>query len=229
MFWNTPVSSLPLQAQYIRRVASSLMFMASENPVETSNQNSLWRKRAAMGVGLALVVGIVVFLVLKPAPEGPREAPQFSLPLLVGDGELASSELEGRPVVINFWGSWCEPCKEELPAFQSTYEDYQDQVEFVGINMKDNLDAARAMADDFGLTYPLVIGEIELEREFDLVGYPTTVFITADYELMDGDVEPDGRPTLLGGKQGGTSGLGAVTEEELRAEIERLIAASEGG
>ena len=204
------------------------MFMAPENPLETGHQNSLWRKRAAIGVGLALVIGIIVFLLLKPAPDEPSEAPQFSLPLLVGDGELASSELEGKPVVVNFWGSWCEPCKEELPAFQSTYDDYQDRVEFVGINMKDNLAAARNMADDFGLTYPLVIGDTELEREFDLVGYPTTVFITSDYELMDSDVEPDEGPTLLGGKQGGTSGLGAVTEEELRAEIERLIAESGG-
>ena len=204
------------------------MFMASENPTDSGLQNSLWRKRIAIGVGLALVVGTVVFLLLKPAPERPREAPPFSLPLLVGDGELASSELEGKPLVINFWGSWCEPCKEELPAFQSTYDDYQDEVEFVGINMKDDLDAARAMADDFGLTYPLVIGETELETEFDLVGYPTTVFITSDYELMDSDVEPDEGPTLLGGKQGGASGLGAITEDELRAEIDKLIAASEG-
>lgn len=204
------------------------MFMASENPVETSHQNSLWRKRAAIGVALALVVGVVVFLLLKPAPEGPAEAPQFSLPLLVGDGELTSFELEGKPAVINFWGSWCEPCKEELPAFQRTYDDYQDEVEFIGINMKDNLEDARAMAEDFGLTYPLVIGATELEREFGLLGYPTTVFITSDYELMEADVAPDEGPTLLGGKQGGTSGLGAITEDELRAEIEKLIAASEG-
>ncbi len=203
------------------------MFMASDNPVETGHQNSLWRKRTAIGVGLAIVVGSVVFLLLKPAPEGPREAPRFALPLLVGDGELTSAELEGTPLVINFWGSWCEPCKEELPAFQSTYDDYQDRVEFVGINMKDNLDDARAMADDYGLTYPLVVGATDLEREFGLVGYPTTVFITSDYELMDSDVEPDEGPTLLGGRQGGTSGLGAITEDELRAEIEKLIAASE--
>ena len=204
------------------------MFMASENASETGSSNSLWRKRAAVVGVVALVLGVVVFLLLEPAPEGPREAPAFSLPLLVGDGELASAELEGTPLVINFWGSWCEPCKEELPAFQRTYDDYQDEVEFVGINMKDNLDDARAMAEDFGLTYPLVVGETELEREFDLIGYPTTVFITSDYELMDSDVEPDEGPTLLGGKQGGTSGLGAISEEELRAEVEKLIAAGEG-
>jgi len=202
--------------------------MAPENDPETGSQNSLWRKRAVIGIGVAVVLGVVVFLLLKPAPEQPRAAPEFSLPLLVGDGELSSEELDGRPVVINFWGSWCEPCKEELPAFQRTYADYQDEVEFVGINMKDNLDDARAMAEDFGLTYPLVIGETELEREFNLVGYPTTVFITSDYELIESDVEPDEGPTLLGGKQGGTSGLGAVSEEELRAEIEKLIAVSEG-
>jgi thiol-disulfide isomerase/thioredoxin len=205
------------------------MIMAPGSTSETESHNSLWRKRTIVGICLAAVLGTVVFLLLKPAPEQPREAPAFSLPLLVGDGELASAELEGKPVVINFWGSWCKPCKEELPAFQRTYSDYQDEVEFVGINMKDNLDDARAMAEEFGLTYPLVIGETDLEGEFDLIGYPTTVFITSDYELMDSDVEPDEGPTLLGGKQGGGSGLGAISEEELRAEVEKLIAASEDG
>ena len=202
------------------------MIVASGTMSEKGSQNSLWRKRAIVGIGLAAVLGIVVFLLLKPAPERPREAPAFSLPLLAGGGRLSSSELEGKPVVINFWGTWCKPCKEELPAFQATYADYKDEVEFVGINMKDTLDDARAMAEDFRLTYPLVIGETELEKQFNLVGYPTTVFITSDYELLDSD-EPDEGPTLLGGKQGGTSGLGAISEEELRAEIEKLIAASE--
>jgi thiol-disulfide isomerase/thioredoxin len=210
------------------------MIVASGTRSEKGSQNSLWRKRAVIGIGVAVVLGVVVFLLREPAPEAPRNeetgrqfAPEFTLPLLVGDGELASAELEGKPVVINFWGSWCSPCKEELPAFQRTYSDYQDEVEFVGINMKDNLDDARAMAEKFGLTYPLVVGETDLEGEFDLIGYPTTVFITSDYELMDSDVEPDEGPTLLGGKQGGTSGLGTISEEELRAEVEKLIAASE--
>jgi thiol-disulfide isomerase/thioredoxin len=203
------------------------MPMASGTMSEKESPNSLWRKRAIAGIAIALLLGVVVFLLLKPAPERARAAPAFSLPMLVGDGELASAELAGKPVVINFWGSWCKPCKEELPAFQRVYVDVQDEVEFVGINMKDNLDDARAMAEEFGLTYPLVVGEVDLEREFDLVGYPTTVFITSDYELLDSDIEPDEGPTLLGGKQGGTSGLGAISEEELRAEVEKLIAASE--
>lgn len=212
------------------------MSMATENTTVSWYQNSLWRKRAAIGVGLALVLGLTAFLLSKPAPEGPRNedtgrvaAPQFSLPLLSGSGELASSELEGKPVVVNFWGSWCKPCEEELPTFQQTYLDYQDEVEFVGINMRDDPDDARAMAERFGLTYPLVIGATELESEFGLVGYPTTVFITSDYELLDSDIEPNEGPTLLGGKQGGTSGLGAITAEELEAEIEKLLAAGEEG
>ncbi|MBA3292091.1 MAG: TlpA family protein disulfide reductase, partial [Actinobacteria bacterium] len=127
--------------------------MASENTTVSWYQDSLWRKRAAIGVGVALVLGLTNLL-SKPAPEGPRNedtgrvaAPEFSLPLLAGSGELASSELEGKPLVINFWGSWCKPCEEELPTFQQTYVDYQDEVEFVGINMRDDPDDARAMAE----------------------------------------------------------------------------------
>lgn len=199
--------------------------MVPANELEESAERSRFRKRIGVGIALALMVGVVAFLALEPAPEQEKAAPEFSLPLLSGDGELASSDLEGRPVVINFWASWCKPCKEELPAFQELYERYQDDVEFVGINMKDDLDDARAMAEEFGLTYPLVIGTLDMEDEFRLAGYPQTFFITSDYEFIDSTIEAREGPVLIGEDvPANTSGLGGISKAELESEIERLLA-----
>ena len=200
--------------------------MAPRNELDESAQRSRFRKRIIIGAALGLVVGVIAFLALSPAPEREgQRAPEFSLPLLSGDGELASSDLEGKPVVINFWASWCKPCKEELPAFQELYGRYEDEVEFVGINMKDDLDDARAMAEEFELTYPLVIGTREMEDEFRLAGYPQTFFINSDYEFVESTVQPSEGPVLIGEDvPANTSGLGGISKAELESEIERLLA-----
>jgi len=202
--------------------------MVPSDELEESAARSRIRKRIVVGIALALVAGVIVFLAVKPAPEREQSVPGFSLPLLAGDGELASSDLDGKPVVINFWASWCEPCKKELPAFQELYERYQDEVEFVGINMKDDLDDAKAMAEEFGLTYPLVVGTLDMEDEFRLAGYPQTFFITSDYEFIDSTIEASEGPILIGEDvPANTSGLGGISKAELQSEIERLLA-SEG-
>jgi cytochrome c biogenesis protein CcmG/thiol:disulfide interchange protein DsbE len=198
--------------------------MMPSDELEKSAARSRIRKQIVVGIALALIVGVIAFLAVKPAPQVEQSVPEFSLPLLSGDGELASSDLEGKPVVINFWASWCEPCKKELPAFQELYERYQDEVEFVGINMKDDLDDAKAMADEFGLTYPLVVGTLDLEDEFRLAGYPQTFFVTADYEFMDSTVQASEGPILIGQDvPANTSGLGGISKAELESEIERLL------
>ncbi len=164
-----------------------------------------------------------MFLALKPAPEAPRSAPVFTLPLLAADGELSSSELEGKPVVFNFWASWCEPCKEELPAFQEIAEKYDDRVTILGVNVQDTEDEAIAMAERFGLTYPLVVGDRKIQRDFDIFGLPQTFFVTSDYRLLQSEIRPDEGPTLLGENNANTSGLGAITRRELESEIEKLL------
>ena len=194
---------------------------------KSPDPRSRFRNRLAIGAALALLVGGVVFLALKPVSRQDEPAPQFSLPLLEGDGELSSEELEGKPVVVNFWASWCEPCKEELPAFQTISERYEGAVTVVGINVRDTPEEAVAMAERFGITYPLVVGDRAVQRDFDIFGLPQTFFITADYTLMGDAVEPSEGPDLLGEDNANTSGLGAITEKQLENEIEKLLSAAE--
>jgi cytochrome c biogenesis protein CcmG/thiol:disulfide interchange protein DsbE len=84
------------------------------------------------------------------------EAEDFTLKRLNGQGSLQLSSLRGRVVVVNFWASWCEPCKREAPLFQSAFERYRSQVTFVGIDTTDFSGDARGFLDRYGVTYPNV-------------------------------------------------------------------------
>jgi cytochrome c biogenesis protein CcmG/thiol:disulfide interchange protein DsbE len=83
-------------------------------------------------------------------------AKDFTLKRLNGEGSLRLSSLKGKVVVINFWASWCDPCKSEAPRFQSAFERYRDRVEFVGIDTTDYSGEARAFLSRYKVTYPNV-------------------------------------------------------------------------
>jgi thiol-disulfide isomerase/thioredoxin len=91
-------------------------------------------------------------------PEERQAAPAFSGPLLSGDGEFDLADAKGDVVVLNVWASWCPPCRSEAPALQAVSDELADQnVQFVGVNVRDNRTDARAFEQEFGLTYPSVV------------------------------------------------------------------------
>ena len=148
-----------------------------------------------------------------------RSAPSFELQLLDGRGELTDEELEGKPVVINFWASWCIPCREEAPLLEETWRAYRDQgVVFVGVNIKDAKSDARRFVEEFDITYPVVRDlDQRLTRDFGVKGLPETFFV-------------DHRGTFMGAVSGaessdqqGTVILGAISEDELISNVEILI------
>ncbi|MDQ4145855.1 MAG: TlpA family protein disulfide reductase [Actinomycetota bacterium] len=183
------------------------------------------RRRYAMWAAIAAAVGLALFFLLQPAegPDGsagPQRLASFERPLLDGSGTLSSADLEGHPVVLNFFASWCHPCREEAPIFEKTYKEYKDRgVRFIGIATQDTEDPAKAFVKEFGITYPVVedFGH-EIFDELGLIGLPTTLFITPDLTIVEreagGEVESGGgRPPTLG----------AITEAELEAGIEDLL------
>ncbi|MDQ3784758.1 MAG: redoxin domain-containing protein [Actinomycetota bacterium] len=151
--------------------------------------------------------------------ESGSKAPSFELPLLDGSGVLADEDLSGKPVVINFWASWCVPCREEAPLLEKTWRAYRDQgVVFLGVNIKDAESDAKRFVKDFGITYPMVrdLGQ-RLTQDFGVKGLPETFFV-------------DHRWTFVGAVSGartedeqGTVFLGAISEEELISNVELLI------
>ena len=110
-------------------------------------------------------------------------APDFELTLLDGDS-LRMSDLRGQVVVLNFWGSWCGPCRWEMPSFENIWQEYKDRgVVFVGVAVLDFEENARAFAEEAGVTYPLgldVSGKIAEEYGVStggVVSVPTTFLI----------------------------------------------------
>ena len=130
------------------------------------------------------------------------------LPGLDG-GQVRSADYAGRPYIVNFWASWCVPCREEAPYLQAFAERWAGEVELVGIVWNDEEDAARAFRDEFGLTYPQATDpEKRASLSFGVRGIPETYIISADGTVMAALLGAVGPRTLddvvaevLGGEQ----------------------------
>ncbi|MEE8356073.1 MAG: TlpA disulfide reductase family protein [Anaerolineales bacterium] len=114
------------------------------------------------------------------APQESFSAPDFRLATLGGD-EITLSDLLGYPVIINFWASWCPPCRAEMPAFQQVYEEYQDRGLIIAAVNATNQDS-RSDAVDFAatnyLTFPILLDiSGSASRSYNLHSLPTTVFV----------------------------------------------------
>jgi cytochrome c biogenesis protein CcmG/thiol:disulfide interchange protein DsbE len=114
-----------------------------------------------------------------------RPAPDFALPGLYGD-EIRLSDYEGKVVLVNFWGTWCEPCKEETPALQEIHERLGDEgLVIIGIDLRNQERAGEAGIDDvrrfvehYQVTYPIALDtDGAMARAFQIYPIPTSYFI----------------------------------------------------
>jgi cytochrome c biogenesis protein CcmG, thiol:disulfide interchange protein DsbE len=110
---------------------------------------------------------------------GTPTAPAFALERLDGKGELQLASLRGKTVVLNFWASWCGPCKDEAPLLQQAHERWRGKdVVFVGVDVKDFRGDARDFIERYGITYPNVHdGKGSLVGRYGVTGYPETYFV----------------------------------------------------
>jgi cytochrome c biogenesis protein CcmG/thiol:disulfide interchange protein DsbE len=109
-----------------------------------------------------------------------RQANRF----LPGEGREALrrelQRLRGRPVVVNIWAAWCGPCREELPVFQDVSVDYGKRVAFLGVDLKDEREAAQRLLRRFPVSYPSVEDpDGRLFQDLGLQGVPSTLFYDA--------------------------------------------------
>ncbi|HMI99584.1 MAG TPA: TlpA disulfide reductase family protein [Gaiellaceae bacterium] len=119
---------------------------------------------AALGL-VALLLGLLIWKVVQNDRSSVAQdfnrgkhplAVDFDLKRLNGDGSLRLSSLRGKVVVINFWATWCQPCKKEAPRFQSAFERYRGRVAFVGVDTTDFTGDGRAFLARYGVSYPNV-------------------------------------------------------------------------
>ncbi len=123
-----------------------------------------------------------------PAPQQGFLAPDFHLRTFNGES-YTLSELRGNPVLINFWASWCPPCRSEMPAIQRVYDEFQDRgftVLAVNTTYQDNLGDAITFAQIRNLTFPILLDrDASVTNLYEVRSLPTTFFIDPQGIISD--------------------------------------------
>jgi cytochrome c biogenesis protein CcmG/thiol:disulfide interchange protein DsbE len=186
-------------------------------------QASPWRRRLIVAAAILLPAAAVLALLAYgftrepryiPTPLIAKPAPPFSLTRFNG-GVLRLEDLRGKVVFLNFWASWCVPCRAEARTLEAAWQKYKDEgVVFVGVNIQDKEPDARAFLEEFGITYPNVIDQgNRVAIDYGVWGIPETFFINGEGRITYKHVGEIGWPTI-------TSKL----DEALRG----VVSASEG-
>ena len=197
--------------------------MQTEKPVEAQTvgpeQEQLAparprRRSAQLVVFAAALVLLLASLAYGATTRGSGQlqagpAPAFTLELFDG-GEISLSDLQGQIVVLNFWASWCPPCREEAPTLESMWQRYSGQgVSVIGVNYQDTEPPARAFVKEFGITYPNgPDARSRIARAYGVQGVPETFVITQEGEIAKVFV-------------------GSPTEGQVTAVLEELLALAE--
>ena len=186
--------------------------MANELPLEgTAPVTSRGRgKLLALAAGVILVLvlaGISALGVRQASTDRPAvgsTAPTFSMPLFDGP-QVDLAALRGKPVVINFWASWCVPCEDEAGDLERTWQKYKDRAMFLGVDYVDTEPKAREFLKRFGITYPNGpdLGS-RISYPYRIKGVPETFVI-----------DKNGQVRLVK--------IGPTTEAELSATLDELL------
>ncbi|MDF2177861.1 TlpA disulfide reductase family protein [Aliiglaciecola sp. CAU 1673] len=135
---------------------------------------------SALAIVVVVLTGLTAFTA-KAADSKATTAPDFTLKSRDG-GNLRLAEQRGNIVLVNFWASWCGPCREELPKFEEMYQRYQD-LGFVvlGVNVDDDPAKAEILLSDISISFPVLFDpKGEVSRLYDISAMPTTILIDRD-------------------------------------------------
>jgi cytochrome c biogenesis protein CcmG/thiol:disulfide interchange protein DsbE len=163
---------------------------------------------AAVGV----LAGILIWrLTHQPSP--PRvgqRAPAFELDRLTGPGAVSLASLRGKAVVLNFFASWCAPCKREAPALEKVWRDYRSHgVVVLGIDTNDAVSEGRRFVSAHGVTYPTVGGAgYGIVGKYAIPGFPVTYVLNRQGRIVGGEI------------------LGPVSEQTHSQELYRYLHAA---
>ena len=160
--------------------------------------------------GLVLSFLAIALVAAGCARDNEQTSLSFDLTELDGRGRVTSAQLRGKPIVLNFWATWCEPCREEMPAFEAVWQEFRDEgLVVLGVNLRDDPGKARAFVRELDITYPLVRDpDEELARDLKVTGLPQTFFVSSSGRLAEGDQ---------------TVRLGTISEPELRDRVRELL------
>lgn len=132
------------------------------------------------------------------------KAPDFVLTDAAGN-EYQLSDYKGKGVFLNFWGTWCEPCKKEMPHMEKMSKEYKDQVEILAVNIGESEFQVNTFAEQYNLTFPIPIDTSkEVQKAYNVNPLPVTFMISPEGEIVD----------IITG--------GLVQEEQVRALFEKV-------
>ena len=150
-------------------------------------------------------IGLETGVIDDHRPEVGQPAPDFALAnARAPDRVVRLSDFRGTPVVLNWYASWCGPCRREIPDFQKAYNALEGEVVFIGVNLQEDPERAVGLLDVFVAKYPALLDvDGEVAAHYRLLGMPTTFFIDADGIVR-------------------ASGAGLIIEEVLVEELARI-------
>lgn len=160
-------------------------------------------KYAALFVITFAVVLATILLFQTKNTSGLKKAPDFTLNTFEGKKLTLSKLNQEKVVVINFWASWCGPCKAEARELESVWRKYKDKIYFLGLNYNDTEKGAKSFIKEYDVTYPNSPIDGQLARDYGITGIPET-FIIKDGLIYDHII-------------------GATTAQELSQKIEDVL------
>jgi thiol-disulfide isomerase/thioredoxin len=133
-------------------------------------------------------------------------APEWALPDLEGR-TVALADLRGKPVVLDFWATWCTPCEFQIPILNEVYERYRDRVEFVGVAVDvDGREVVAPFAKERAIAYRVLLGDEELAQRYGALGFPSLYVIGKDGNIA-------------------LSHVGLIDADDLEEALDRALAA----
>ncbi|HAQ07968.1 MAG TPA: alkyl hydroperoxide reductase [Bacillus bacterium] len=144
-------------------------------------------------IGAGILAGLVLFAIFQAVnkEEAPASVTASKIPSGIEAGQLAPTiklknlagtevnlgDLKGKKVMLNFWATWCPPCKAEMPAMEQFYKKYSDEVEILAVNLDPQNDVA-GFVNEYGLTFPILLDQGgETQHTYSILSIPTTLII----------------------------------------------------
>jgi cytochrome c biogenesis protein CcmG/thiol:disulfide interchange protein DsbE len=171
----------------------------SSAPTERPAQRRGWLLILAGVLTVGLVAGVLVAVldngsesdgsmrrrgsvVAGDGPEVGSPAPDFSLPALDGGADVRLADFRGRPVIVNFWASWCNPCRQEFPLLQRALREHRaDRLAVIGVTYRDIPDDSRSFVSQMRATWPQAVDDDRaVAKAYGVRSIPLTFFVRAD-------------------------------------------------
>lgn len=172
-----------------------------QNPARKKPNSTAPTMLLLLAGGALAVAAMILFASMSPST-GEGSIPTFSASTITGD-PVVLSDYRGQVVMLNFWATWCPPCRAEMPAIARAYSEYRDQgFVVIAINNGETVSQITPFVQQLRLPFPVVLDtDVRLQNQFAITGYPTSLFIGRNGEVY-------------------ASHVGGVTESQLNNYIE---------